>query len=71
MCDVGRNEAPIGHQVHHNRIPHIPANKTFFLFIYITNNRLMTCSYELQTHMHVQIIGKNLLCCCKLQLNVI
>ena len=26
--------------------------------------------YELQTHMHVQIIGKNLLCCCKLQLNV-
>ena len=26
MCDVGWNEAPIGHQVHHNRIPHVPVD---------------------------------------------
>ena len=30
MCDAGWNEAPIGHQVHHDRIPHIPANKNVF-----------------------------------------
>ena len=62
MCDVGRNEAPIGHQVHHNRIPHIPANKTCFLFIYITNDRLMTCSYMSYKHICMyRLLGR--ICC--------
>ena len=44
VCDVGWNEVLIGHQVHHNRVPHVPAdtdrlavNIHLYIFLVVTN----------------------------------
>ena len=44
VCDVGWNEVLIGHQVHHNRVPHVPADTDrlavkihLYIFLAVTN----------------------------------